>query len=178
MTQQYIVESYVFDKTAKTISMPSIPELKLEGIQLITNLTTGTLIYQFNNAALGGTVSGNTLTLTYDTSAMANTDKLQILYNPPSGGFFDRALSLLYQAVEYLRAPQWTHQVASNTGPAIYMRVQSDTNSNLNNVASVTTVSTVTAVSNLTNYNTIDSRELVWSLWDTEYNTGIRNKIV
>lgn len=171
MTQQYVVEQYIFNKTAKTITFPNITAPSIEGFQLVTNLTTGDIIYQFNSAAKGGTVSGNVLTLDHDTSAMANSDKLQILYNPPVGGFFDRALVLLWQAVEYLRSPSYMTRLAAGD----MLRVLSDSNSNINNVVSVTTTA---AVTNLTNLNTIDSRELIWSMWDAEYNTGIRNKIV
>ncbi len=171
MTQQYIVDQYIFDPVAQTIRMPQIPDLRIEGVQLITNLTTGTLIYQFNNVSLGGTVSRDVLTLTLDTSAMSATDKLQILYNPPRGGFFDRALSLLYQITEYLRSPPNTTVVANNN----YQRVLVDNNSQM---STVSTVSAVTAVTNLNGFGGIDSRELIWSAWDTEYNTGIRNKIV
>ncbi len=162
MTQQYIVEQYTFDKVAKTIRLPSIPNLKLEGIQLITNLTTGTLIYQFNSVALGGTVTGDVLTLTYNTDAMSNSDRLQILYNPPTGGVYDRLLSLFYQLVELVRAPNFVVRLTAGDT----LRVLPDPNTTLGSVGAITTL------------NNIDSREVPWALWDLEYTTGIRNKIV
>ena len=55
---------------------------ELEQFLLVTNVTTGATIYQFNSPAKGGTVSsagGNTtLTLEYNTSTMSSGDRLQI----------------------------------------------------------------------------------------------------
>jgi hypothetical protein len=54
----------------------------LEQFLLITNVTTGATIYQFNKPSKGGTVTtggGNTtLTLEADTSAMSGSDRLQV----------------------------------------------------------------------------------------------------
>lgn len=71
------VTSYTFDKTAKTVTSSDFSEL--EAIQLITNVTSNVIIYQFNNPSLGGSLASTTLTLDYDTSAMADSDKLMIL---------------------------------------------------------------------------------------------------
>jgi hypothetical protein len=54
----------------------------LEQFLLVTNVTTGATIYQFNAPAKGGAVNssgGNTtLTLEYNTSAMSSSDRLQV----------------------------------------------------------------------------------------------------
>jgi hypothetical protein len=54
----------------------------LEQFLLVTNVTTGATIYQFNSPAKGGAVStggGNTtLTLEYSTSGMSSSDRLQV----------------------------------------------------------------------------------------------------
>lgn len=186
MTQQYIVDKYIFNAATKKITFPSLPNLEIEGIQLIINLNTGTIIYQMTEVTKGGTVSGNVLTLTFDTTSMSNTDKLQIYYSPPVDGFFDRMVALLGQLVDYVRAPSYMTKVPA--GDKIQVLIGADstfpTIANITTVAGVTTVSSVTAVTtvgavtNLTNLNTIDSRELIWSMWDTEFNTGIRNKII
>ena len=52
--------------------------IRLESFLLITNLTTGDMIYIFNEADRGGTYQHDYLELVYDTSAMSTTDKLQI----------------------------------------------------------------------------------------------------
>jgi hypothetical protein len=80
-----IINTYSFNKTAKTVTLTDFTTISLGRILLITNVTAHTVVYQFNNPALGGSVSGNVLTLTYNTSAMSNTDKLQIIYDTAAG---------------------------------------------------------------------------------------------
>lgn len=80
---QFIIQNYVFDASAKTITFPDDADLRLEGFQLITHLPSGAIIYQFNSAAKGGALAGNVLTLDHDTTALADADALQILYNKP-----------------------------------------------------------------------------------------------
>lgn len=74
------IKNYTFDKTAKTVTFTDFVSIEIEHVELITNVTTNTIIYQFNNPAKGGTVSNNVLTLTYDTTAMNNADQLMIKY--------------------------------------------------------------------------------------------------
>jgi hypothetical protein len=78
-----LVNNYSFNATAKTISFTEFTTLELERILLITNVTKNVILYNF--ASLGGTVSGNTLTLSnsLSTSGMSNSDKLQIFYDYP-----------------------------------------------------------------------------------------------
>jgi len=73
-----LVTNYTFDKTARTIVFTDYTTIDLSQILLITNTTSNIIIYNF--ASLGGSVTGNTLTLTYDTSLMNNNDSLQIFY--------------------------------------------------------------------------------------------------
>jgi hypothetical protein len=80
-----LITSYAFNKTAKTVTLSGVTAPLLERVLLIVNITTGTIIYQFNDPVLGGTLAGSVLTLEYDTSAMSNTDKLQIFYDSPDG---------------------------------------------------------------------------------------------
>lgn len=78
-----LINNYGFNATAKTISFTEFTTLELERILLITNVTRNAILYNF--ATLGGTVSGNTLTLSnsLSTSGMSNSDKLQIFYDYP-----------------------------------------------------------------------------------------------
>jgi filamentous hemagglutinin len=69
--------TYTFDASEQTIDCDLFTSL--EAIQLITNVTDNIIIYNFADATKGGTLSGTTLTLTYDTTSMADADKLQIL---------------------------------------------------------------------------------------------------
>lgn len=78
--------SYTFDKTAKTITFSGLrDDITLSNILLITNVTANTIIYNFADSTSGAvSFNNNILTLDYDTSAMANTDVLQIFLDLPS----------------------------------------------------------------------------------------------
>lgn len=78
--------SYSFDKTAKTVTFSGLRgDLTLANILLITNVTANTIIYNFADSTKGAvSFNNNVLTLDYDTSAMANTDILQIFLDLPS----------------------------------------------------------------------------------------------
>ena len=81
------VKNYVFNKTAKTITFTDYASIDLDGILLVTNVTSNIIIYNFANPLLGGTVATNVLTLTFNTSSMADTDKVQIFYDDPAISF-------------------------------------------------------------------------------------------
>lgn len=90
-----LVENYSFNKTSKTVTFSDFSTIDLDRILLVTNVTRNIIIYNFADPATGGTVATNVLTLTYDTSAMSNTDKLQIFYEVASGDpYQDRALKV------------------------------------------------------------------------------------
>lgn len=78
--------SYSFDKTAKTVTFSGLRQsITLANILLITNVTANTIIYNFADSTKGAvSFNNNILTLDYDTSAMANTDVLQIFLDLPS----------------------------------------------------------------------------------------------
>jgi len=69
--------TYQFDASLKTVTCTDFSAI--EKIAIITNLTTGEMIYQFNNPLKSGTLTENTLTLVYDTTTMSDTDELQII---------------------------------------------------------------------------------------------------
>lgn len=74
--------AYSFDASTKQITITGLGLLHLESLLLITNTTSNEKIYQFNDPALGATISGTegnqVVTLTFDTTSMADTDRLQI----------------------------------------------------------------------------------------------------
>lgn len=74
-----LADSYTFDASAQTVVHASFSDIGLDGIQLITNVTDNVIIYQFNSPSKGGTLATDTLTLTYDTTSMSDTDELMIL---------------------------------------------------------------------------------------------------
>ena len=76
------VSFYTFNAAAKTITFSNdYAGLDLAEITYITNIKNGvaTVIYDPFDATKGGTLSGLTLTLAYNTTAMADTDPLQII---------------------------------------------------------------------------------------------------
>lgn len=74
-----LVEDYTFNKDNKQIMFTGrdCPG-SLEEVLLITNVTTGDMIYNFADKLRGGTLLGNTITLNFNTLTMSNSDRLQI----------------------------------------------------------------------------------------------------
>lgn len=73
-----IHSTYTFTPSTRKVVLTGLTSIDLAQLLLITNVTTGAIIYNFANPAAGATVSGNELTLEYDTTSMSATDKLQI----------------------------------------------------------------------------------------------------
>lgn len=72
---------YTFLPLAKQIVFaPSVGPLDLSQILIITNLANNVMFYQFNypGTGFGGDLSGQTLTLDYDTTTMLASDPLLI----------------------------------------------------------------------------------------------------
>jgi hypothetical protein len=89
MAKHVILENYTFTASTRTIVVIG-KTIRREQLLLITNTTTGTVIYNFSDPALGAasytaavdTVNGNettTIVLAYNTAAMSNNDKISIL---------------------------------------------------------------------------------------------------
>jgi hypothetical protein len=89
MAKHVILESYTFTPATKTIVVTG-KYIRREQLLLITNTTTGTVIYNFSDPSLGAsslvnavdTTTGTettTIILAYNTAAMISTDKIAIL---------------------------------------------------------------------------------------------------
>jgi hypothetical protein len=89
MAKHVILESYSFTPGTKTIVVTG-KTIRREQLLLITNTTTGTVIYNFSDPSLGATsyvtavdattaAETTTIVLAYNTAAMSLTDKLAIL---------------------------------------------------------------------------------------------------
>lgn len=74
-----LATGYTFDASAQTILHADFSDITLEGILLITNVTDNVIIYNFADPLKGGTLSTDTLTLTFNTTTMDDSDKLMIL---------------------------------------------------------------------------------------------------
>jgi hypothetical protein len=73
--------TYTFDASAQQVTFADYSAINLDAILLITNVTDNINIYVFSEPLKGGTVATNVLTLTYDTTAMDDADKLLIYYD-------------------------------------------------------------------------------------------------
>jgi hypothetical protein len=79
--------SYVFDPSSQTIEFLG-EGFDIARLKLITNKTNNEIIYNFADPAAGnGGVSGNLLTLVYDTSSMSATDPLQVVIDVPEDDY-------------------------------------------------------------------------------------------
>jgi hypothetical protein len=73
-----LIPTYTFNASQGVITITNFPQIKQEQILLITNTSVGKIIYSFADPNLGAFVNSNVIYLSADTSAMSNTDSLQI----------------------------------------------------------------------------------------------------
>ena len=157
-----LITNYSFDATAKTITFNGYSTISLDSILLITNVTDNIIIYNFADPTVGGTVLNNILTLTYDTTLMSNTDRLQIYYDDPAiqpaNASNQSKIEEAVDAINYLATQlQWLGQTksyttASNFSPALTTILDTRSNiSTVSTVSGVTTVSTLTDAGRLNN---------------------------
>lgn len=88
MAKHVILESYTFTPSTKTVVVTG-KNIRKEQLLLITNVTAGTVIYNFSDPALQGTVTGaidsttsqetTTIVVSYATGSMSASDKISIL---------------------------------------------------------------------------------------------------
>jgi len=99
------IKNYTFDASAKQVTLNDYTSIDLDNVLLITNVTDNVIIYNFAVPTKGATVSGNILTLTYDTTTMSDTDKLQIWFNDTDMSFVtDESVILLRRVVKLLES--------------------------------------------------------------------------
>ena len=149
-----LITNYSFDPANRQIRLNEYSDITLEGLLLITNVSNSSKpnLYQFNITGNTATVSGNVITLAYNTTSMNALDDLQIFYD--DGVSMTDLLTiltdklenddrLLRQIVQLLKPLGIT--VTAN-GRAI---VDVGSISSLPTLATVTTVNTVTNLTNL-----------------------------
>lgn len=79
-----LVETYTFTPSTRRVTFTSLNNINLDQILLITNVTTGTIIYNFAKPELGAVkATSNSITLDYNTTSMSGTDRLQIFIDIP-----------------------------------------------------------------------------------------------
>jgi len=77
-----LLTNYTFTASAKQIFLSGVTyNIAQDQLLLITNVTRNIIIYSFADPAAGGYINNNVLTLSADTTLMANSDRLQIFFD-------------------------------------------------------------------------------------------------
>ncbi len=80
--KRLIDTAYIFDASARTVNLSSIAGFQIKKLYAIVNITRNQLIYAIGQPQYGlSSISGNTITLVYDTTTHADTDVLGIWYD-------------------------------------------------------------------------------------------------
>lgn len=156
-----LFQDYTFNAATKQITFNTTDVVSLNQVLVITNVTDNVIIYNFADAAKGGTIVNNVLTLTFDTTSMSNTDSLQIfldLYGTPST---DDSVILLRRLIQLL-APIATQDISQR------QKVNVDT------ISSGLTLSNVTSLGTLAN---VDARYIQMDTARNVFANGIRQNL-
>lgn len=168
------IRNYAFNPVAKTVTFKDYTSIPLESVLLIVNATDNLVMYNFANPAMGGTVSGNVLTLFYDTSLMSSSDKLLIYFDTDQVPASDESLILLRRIVQ-LVTPLATQDINQR------QRITLDAMTSGLTLSTVSTVSTVTTVSTVSNVNSFAGIDLRYQFIDAArnaYANGIRQNLI
>jgi len=155
MTKQ-LITNYTFNKTNKTVTLNDYNNVRQEGVLLITNVTDNIILYNFADSTYTASVSGNVITLNYDTSSMSDTDYIQILYEDGidvGEKIRELAESQKELTETMLMLVSQINTIAAARGIAADLRV---TNLNTPNMTTLTTCSTVTNLSQIGAINAAD----------------------
>lgn len=173
-----LITNYSFNKTSKTVTFTGFTSINLERVLIITNVNTNQIIYNF--AGSGGTVSGNVLTLDYDTSSMSNNDELQIWYwlESTSPVYDGEATEVTAQATAWQmeRLLNLLRPLGIVTGAGsnrLSIDVNSGTITAVTTVATVTAVTTVGSVTNQVNLGNVNAFTLQQATLRNAYANGI-----
>jgi hypothetical protein len=141
-----LVSNYSFNAAAKQITLSDYTSIDLESLLLITNVSNNTIIYNFAGQGKGATISGNVLTLDYDTTSMSNTDDLQVFIDDGESPATNAALETIDLLLTQLLKRSESLAVVDT---AQRQRVVVEGSSNL-------TIPTVTVNGNGSNFSAID----------------------
>lgn len=170
-----IIQNYIFDASARTLTLSDFTTVRLDGLQLITNVTDNTIIYNFAAPTLGATVSDNVITLAYDTTSMTDTDSIQIIYDSGTEvALYDeqQAQTAILEQIKtnsellaQLSVVVKNLQQATVDPPYLDKSVNATRNQivsgTINTVTTVSTATTVGTVTNMTNIDTYQGKLLM-----------------
>lgn len=155
-----LITNYTFNAGAQTVTFTDYTTISLESVLLITNVTDNLVVYNFADVGYGGSVTGNVLTLAYNTTGMSNTDDLQIFYDDtdvqPSNVELQTTLNSLTETLQELTARLAVLASMANAGAPALRTIP---------IASVSTAVTGSVtVGTLTNFGTgVPANVVAWS---------------
>jgi hypothetical protein len=86
-----VIQRYIFDPIARTVTLPDFDKIDLSRLALITNLADNVILFNFGDETRTATVAGNVITLAYPTGSMSASDPLRIDYDTVFGDInYDR----------------------------------------------------------------------------------------
>lgn len=101
-----IITTYAFDASAKTIDFSAYSGFDIKRLQAVINAKNGALIYCVAVPAKGySSFASNILTLEFDTTAMDDTDPLQIIYLDNTEGTLATQTTLAALLAKIIAAP-------------------------------------------------------------------------
>jgi hypothetical protein len=149
-----LIENYTFNHVTGTVTFNGYTTISLEKVLIITNVTRGTVIFNFACPGMTGSVTGNVLKLSYDVTAFADTDKLLIYYED---GVQESTVVELIETMRYLIKTLST--IGSAQGVVADIRVTPlslptlATVTNLNQLGGITTINMPDNLQNLAAVN-------------------------
>ena len=161
-----LFEDYNFNSALKQITFNTTSVISLEHILLVTNVTDNIIIYNFADPTKGGTISNNVLTLTYNTTGMSSTDKLQI--------FLDNTLTpASEESIQYLKKIVQLLTPSSIQDSAQRQRIVVEGTTSITGTVTVNS----TAVTNLAALGGVDPRFQFTDAARLTYAQGIRRNL-
>lgn len=163
-----LFEDYSFNAATKQITLNTTDVVGLADLLVITNVTDNVIIYNFADPTKGGTITNNVLTLTYNTTGMSDTDKLQI--------FLDNKLTpASEESIQYLKKIVQLLTPLSVQDTAQRQRVSIDAAPATVTVSG--TITTVSTVTNIAGLGGVDPRFQFTDAARLTYAQGIRRNL-
>jgi len=158
-----LFQDYTFNAATKQITFNTTDIVSLNQVLVITNVTDNVIIYNFADAAKGGTITNNVLTLTFNTTSMSNTDSLQIFLEIPMNPSTDESVVLLRRLIQLL-----TPIAVQDTQQRQRVVVDTVATGNLNSVSQL---------NNLSSLNGVDTKFYLIDQARNTFSNGIRQNL-
>lgn len=98
-----LIKNYNFDKTNRTIVFNDYSQIKKGNIVSVKNVTKNIIMYDPEVVSKDCSTLGNVLTLVYDTSAMSNSDILEIIYESQIQGATEEKQDEMIEVIYLLK---------------------------------------------------------------------------